>query len=198
MTIQSKLPDVGVTIFTVMTQLAIENQAINLSQGFPDFDPPSELIAAAHQALEGGYHQYSVTWGSPRMRAALAKKLTRFMGLEIDPVAHLTITCGSTGRPVWILVPNCPCPILTSHFQYWIWSGRSSPNSALRAAYCSGVASSSPSSVVTGSPGMARRNAKMRNESTSSTNTLFTRRLAIYEKTCVLLVDTKSSPQEYK
>lgn len=79
-----------------MTRVALEHDAINLSQGFPDFDPPSELIEAAKRALEGPHHQYAITWGAPRFRAALAKKLARFTGLEVDPQRHLVVTCGST------------------------------------------------------------------------------------------------------
>lgn len=95
------------SVIREMTRVSDLYGAINLSQGFPDFDPPPVLIAAAHQALDGGYHQYSVTWGSPRMRAALAKKLTHFMGLEIDPEAHLTITCGSTEAMMVAMMTAC-------------------------------------------------------------------------------------------
>ena len=84
------------SVIREMTRISDLHGAINLSQGFPDFDPPPELVAAAHRALDDGFHQYSVTWGAPRFRAALAQKLTRFMGLQIDPDAHLTVTCGST------------------------------------------------------------------------------------------------------
>jgi aminotransferase len=84
------------SVIREMTRVADQYEAINLAQGFPDFDPPAELVAAAGRALQDGYHQYAVTWGSPRMRAALARKTSRFMGLEIDPEEHLTVTCGST------------------------------------------------------------------------------------------------------
>src|SRR5690242_10339679 len=79
-----------------MTRLAEQRGAINLAQGFPDFDPPAELVAAAHHALNNGFHQYAPTWGSPRMREALARKQERFMGVPLDPDQHITITCGAT------------------------------------------------------------------------------------------------------
>ena len=94
--IDSKLPRVGTTIFTVMSRLAAEHGAINLSQGFPDFDPPEELLKALEKAARGPCHQYAVTWGAPNFRQALARKIQRFSGLEIDPDQHLVVTCGST------------------------------------------------------------------------------------------------------
>lgn len=79
-----------------MTRVANAHGAINLSQGFPDFDPPPELIAAAERAAREGPHQYAVTWGAPNFRSALARKQTRFMGIPIDPDRNLVVTCGST------------------------------------------------------------------------------------------------------
>src|SRR5258708_36037451 len=79
-----------------MTRVANRYGAINLSQGFPDFDPPQELVQAAEQALQGDYHQYAVTWGQPEFRKALAAKQSRFMGLTVDPDEHFVVTCGGT------------------------------------------------------------------------------------------------------
>lgn len=90
-----------------MTRLADQYGAINLAQGFPDFDPPTELIDAAIHALQQGYNQYALTWGSPRFRQALAEKQSRFMGLEIDPDAHLTVTCGSTEAMIAAMLTIC-------------------------------------------------------------------------------------------
>ena len=90
-----------------MTRVAEKTGAINLSQGYPDFDPPPELIVAAKDALDEGFNQYSVTWGSPRFRKALAEKQTRFMGLEIDPAEHITVTCGSTEAMMAALISIC-------------------------------------------------------------------------------------------
>lgn len=79
-----------------MTRLAITHNAINLSQGFPDFDPPREAIEAAHQALETGVNQYTITWGTPGLRGAIAAKMRNWYGLDYDPDQHITVTCGVT------------------------------------------------------------------------------------------------------
>lgn len=79
-----------------MTRLAITHNAINLSQGFPDFDPPREAIEAAHQALETGANQYTITWGTPVLRGAIAAKMRNWYGLDYDPDQHITVTCGVT------------------------------------------------------------------------------------------------------
>ena len=79
-----------------MTRVANRYDAINLSQGFPDFDPPPALVAALAGSAEAGPHQYAVTWGAPNFRDALAAKQSRFMGLPLDPDRHLVVTCGST------------------------------------------------------------------------------------------------------
>ena len=86
----------GESVIRRMTRVAIDCGAINLSQGFPDFDPPPELLSAGERAMRGGPHQYAVTWGAPEFRRALAEKQRRFTGLDIDPELHLTVTCGST------------------------------------------------------------------------------------------------------
>lgn len=79
-----------------MTRISNEFGAINLSQGFPDFDPPAELIDRLAEVAREGPHQYAVTWGAPNFREALAKKQTRFMGRSIDPEKEVLVTCGST------------------------------------------------------------------------------------------------------
>ncbi|MBM4422238.1 MAG: aminotransferase class I/II-fold pyridoxal phosphate-dependent enzyme [Chloroflexi bacterium] len=79
-----------------MTRLALTHQAINLSQGFPDFDPPREVIDAAHRALDSGGNQYTITWGAPPLRQAIAAKMKRWYGLDFDPDQHITVTCGVT------------------------------------------------------------------------------------------------------
>jgi aminotransferase len=95
------------SVIREMTRIAEQYQAINLSQGYPDFDPHPDLVEAAVHALRQGHHQYAITWGSPRFRQALAAKAARFMGLEIDPVAHLTVTCGSTEAMLCALMSVC-------------------------------------------------------------------------------------------
>jgi aminotransferase len=79
-----------------MTRVANEHGAVNLSQGFPDFDPPVELIEALKSAAEGDKHQYSITWGAQNFRDALAAKQSKYMGIPIDPQSQIVVTCGST------------------------------------------------------------------------------------------------------
>ncbi len=95
------------SVIREMTRVARQYHAINLSQGFPDYDPPAELIAAAERALRGDFHQYSVTWGSPNFRRALAEKQSRLMGLDIDPETHLVATCGGTEAMLVALMTVC-------------------------------------------------------------------------------------------
>lgn len=90
-----------------MTRLANRHGAINLSQGFPDFDPPAALLAAAEKAARHGPHQYAVTWGAPDFRAALAEKQRRFMGLPLDPDANIVVTCGSTEAMMVAMMTAC-------------------------------------------------------------------------------------------
>jgi aspartate/methionine/tyrosine aminotransferase len=84
------------SVIREMTRLADEHGAINLAQGFPDFDPPEEVKAAAVRAIESGFNQYPVTWGSPSFRAAIAAKYQRFGWPDLDPESEIVVTCGST------------------------------------------------------------------------------------------------------
>jgi aminotransferase len=90
-----------------MTRLAMQHGAINLAQGFPDFDPPEELLAALERATRGPFHQYAVTWGAPRFRQALARKISRFTGLTVDPDSELVVTCGSTEAMMVAMITAC-------------------------------------------------------------------------------------------
>ncbi len=94
--IANRLTNFTESIIRDMTRVADEHGAINLAQGFPNFDPPKALVEAAVEALRAGHNQYGQTWGTPNFRAALAKKQSHFMGLEIDPDLHITVTCGGT------------------------------------------------------------------------------------------------------
>ena len=94
--IESKLPDVGMSIFSVMTRLAEEHDAINLSQGFPNFDPPARLIELVGEHLAGGDNQYAPMPGVPALREAIAAKLARHYGATVDPVTEVTVTPGAT------------------------------------------------------------------------------------------------------
>src|SRR3972149_972116 len=84
------------SVIREMTRIASLHGAVNLAQGFPDFDPPRELVAAAKRALDGGYNQYSITWGAQELREAVAAKAKAFNGIDADPEANLVVTCGST------------------------------------------------------------------------------------------------------
>jgi len=79
-----------------MSRVALEHGALNLAQGFPDFDPPEVVLQALREAIGAGVHQYANTWGASGMRRALARKIEMFSGTSVDPDRELTITCGST------------------------------------------------------------------------------------------------------
>ena len=90
-----------------MTRVAMECGAVNLSQGFPDFDPPEELRRALEKTAHAGPHQYAVTWGAPGFRRTLARKQARFTGLPIDPDQNLVVTCGSTEAMMAAMMTAC-------------------------------------------------------------------------------------------
>ena len=79
-----------------MTRISNEYGAVNLSQGFPDFDPPKPILDRLAAVSYEDFHQYSVTWGSDHFRRALAAKQSRFMGVPVDPDKNVVVTCGST------------------------------------------------------------------------------------------------------
>lgn len=94
--IQSKLPNVGTTIFTVMSVLAAENKAINLGQGFPDFPMSSELIALVNEAMKNGHNQYVHMNGYIPLREAIAEKVEFLYNNKINPDTQITVTPGGT------------------------------------------------------------------------------------------------------
>jgi len=94
--IESKLPHVGTTIFTVMSRLASECGAINLSQGFPDFDPPPRLVELVTEKMRAGVNQYAPMPGWPPLLEAIAAKVRRLYGRTIEPLAEVTVTSGAT------------------------------------------------------------------------------------------------------
>ena len=79
-----------------MTRISLQYGAVNLSQGFPDFEPPKEILDRLAQVAYEDYHQYSITWGAQNFREALAAKQSRYMGRAIDPNGEIVVTCGST------------------------------------------------------------------------------------------------------
>jgi len=94
--ITSKLPEIGTTIFTVMSGLAAEHGAINLGQGFPDFAVPGPLLDALARAIQGGHHQYPPMTGIAPLREAIARKTSRVYGHVPDPESEITVTSGAT------------------------------------------------------------------------------------------------------
>jgi len=87
---------IGESVIREMTRLAIRHQAINLSQGFPDFGPPPEVAQAAVDAIQGGLNQYTITWGYPPLREKLAEIYTQRLGWSVEPDEHIVVTCGVT------------------------------------------------------------------------------------------------------
>lgn len=94
--IPSKLPEVGTTIFTVMSRLAEEHGAVNLGQGFPDYDPPGALLEALARHARDGKNQYAPMAGLPSLREAIARHAERAHGRTLDPETEITITSGAT------------------------------------------------------------------------------------------------------
>ena len=96
MTLQSKLPEVGTTIFTIMSHLAAERGAINLGQGYPDFNPDPELLRLVSQAMADGHNQYPPMPGIETLRQEIARKVSSLYGRHYDPVTEVTVTGGAT------------------------------------------------------------------------------------------------------
>jgi methionine transaminase len=94
--IASKLPNVGTTIFTVMSSLAQQHKAINLSQGFPDFDMSPDLLALTTQAMQNGFNQYAPMAGWLPLRESIAQKVEKLYGTTLNPDTEITITPGGT------------------------------------------------------------------------------------------------------
>jgi aspartate/methionine/tyrosine aminotransferase len=84
------------SVIREMTRLALQHDAINLAQGFPDFPCPAELKTAACEAVNDDYNQYAITWGAKNLREALAARVEQYNGMDFDPEAEITVTCGST------------------------------------------------------------------------------------------------------
>lgn len=94
--LSSKLPKVGTTIFTVMSQMAKEFKAINLSQGFPDFPVSDKLVELTHQAMRNGFNQYPPMQGYMPLREAIAAKTEQLYGARYNPETEVTVTAGAT------------------------------------------------------------------------------------------------------
>lgn len=90
-----------------MTRVSLQYNAVNLSQGFPDFDPPKAITERLAQIAAEGPHQYALTWGAQNFREALAKKQKHFSGMDIDPNAEIVVTCGSTEAMMASMMSIC-------------------------------------------------------------------------------------------
>ena len=95
-TLSNRTADFTDSVIRRMTRIANQYNAVNLSQGFPDFEPPREILDRLAQVSNEDFHQYSITWGSQNFREALAAKIQHFSGQVVDPNGELVVTCGST------------------------------------------------------------------------------------------------------
>lgn len=102
--VASRLPNVGTTIFTVMSALATEHKAVNLGQGFPDFNCDPELVDAVTRAMQAGLNQYPPMIGVAALREAVADKIARLYGHRYDPASEITITAGATQAILTIIL----------------------------------------------------------------------------------------------
>ncbi len=105
--LNKKIDKFSDSVIRRMTRIANKYDAVNLSQGFPDFDPPEELKESLKEVAGGSIHQYSITWGAQNFREALAKKQSKFMGLDIDPEKEIVVTCGSTEAMMAAMMTVC-------------------------------------------------------------------------------------------
>src|SRR5437764_301009 len=96
MTIRSKLPNIGTTIFTEMSHLATQYNAVNLGQGFPDFQMSAELIELVYKAMKDGRNQYAPMAGLPVLTERLAAKVKKLYDTAVNPETDITITPGGT------------------------------------------------------------------------------------------------------
>ena len=94
--LSARTADFTDSVIRRMTRISLRHGAVNLSQGFPDFDPPRALTERLKKAADQGPHQYAITWGAKNFRDALAAKQQRLMGFPIDPESEIVVTCGST------------------------------------------------------------------------------------------------------
>lgn len=95
------------SVIREMTRLQALHGGVNLAQGFPDFDPPVEILEAACRALREGHNQYAITWGSPRLREAVARHAREFNGIPADPERNVTVCCGATEAMIATLMAVC-------------------------------------------------------------------------------------------
>ena len=90
-----------------MTRVSLQYNAINLSQGFPDFEPPKAILDRLAEVAHEDFHQYAITWGAQNFREALAAKQSKLMGRTIDPNGEIVVTCGSTEAMMAAMMTIC-------------------------------------------------------------------------------------------
>ncbi|MDR2709703.1 MAG: pyridoxal phosphate-dependent aminotransferase [Elusimicrobiota bacterium] len=105
--LSKRLDGFGESVIRQMTRIALQYNAINLSQGFPDFDPPIELTSSLKNISSAGPHQYEITWGAPLFRQKLAQKQSAFMNMKINPDENIVVTCGSTEAMMAAMLSVC-------------------------------------------------------------------------------------------
>jgi len=105
--LSKRLDGFSESIIRKMTRIADKYGAINLSQGFPDFDPPKEITDSLKKVAELGPHQYEITWGSREFREKLSLKQEKFMGIGINPEENVVVTCGSTEAMMVAIMSTC-------------------------------------------------------------------------------------------
>ena len=88
-----------------MTRISLKYDAVNLSQGFPDFEPPKPILDRLAQVAYENFHQYSLTWGAQNFREALAAKQSKLMGIPVDPNSEIVTTCGGTEAKISSMMP---------------------------------------------------------------------------------------------
>src|SRR5882672_5512347 len=84
------------SVIREMTRQAMQYDAVNLAQGFPDFPAPSEIKKAAQNAIAADVNQYAITWGAKNLRNSIARQMQEWQGIEVDPEREITVCCGST------------------------------------------------------------------------------------------------------
>jgi aminotransferase len=107
MRISARAAGFNESVIREMTRIHAQYGGVNLAQGFPDFDPPAEILEAACRALRDGHNQYAITWGTPRLRAAVARHATEFNGIPTDPDRNVTVCCGATEAMIATLIAVC-------------------------------------------------------------------------------------------
>src|ERR1700682_2900061 len=95
------------SVIREMTRQAMQYEAVNLAQGFPDFSAPAEIKRAAQEAIAADVNQYAITWGAKSLRAAIARQMQEWQGIEVDPEKEIVVCCGSTEAMISTLLAVC-------------------------------------------------------------------------------------------